>query len=261
MPWGHADLSFSILLYYIPNFLVVVRGVTPIIASVILLPFVLFVTFVVEGAGLIISKIGRYREFIIAGFAVWGAAAGALSTLDETSSIGKIVGLLIMCGCGGGLVVQTTVIAIMAAMPDRKDVAVAMSVRNYVRLLGGSIFLAVATTIVNNGLRSGLDGKLDSSLISAILDDPTSIRHGLRSRLSEDDFTLVIDAYVHSFRTLFLTVMGLLLAAFVITIGAVRHHSLTREEDKKLKEEGRQYMAEKKRKKEERKAKKSEVSK
>lgn len=232
------------------------RGVTPIIASVILLPFVLCVTFVVEGAGLLISKIGRYREFIIAGFAIWAASAGALSTLNETSGIGKIVGLLIMAGCGGGLVVQTTVIAIMAAMPDRKDVAVAMSVRNYVRLLGGSIFLAVATTIVNNGLRSGLEGQLDAQLISDILDDPTAIRHSLRSRLSDKDFSLVLNTYTRSFRTLFLTIMGLLLAAFVITVIAVRHHSLTREEDKKLKEEGRQYMAEKKRKKEEKKEKK-----
>lgn len=253
-------MSNSILLYYIPNFLVVVRGVTPIIASVILLPFVLFVTFVVEGAGLLISKYGRYREFIIAGFGVWAAAAGALSTLDETSSIGRIVGLLILCGCGGGLVVQSTVIAIMAAMPDRKDVAVAMSVRNYVRLLGGSIFLAVATTIVNNGLRSGLEGQLDAQLISSILDDPTSIRHALRSQLSDADFSLVLDVYTRSFRTLFLTIMGLLLAAFVITIVAVRQHSLTRDEDKKLKEEGRQYLADKKRAKEEKKAKKAESS-
>lgn len=237
-----------------------VRGVTPIIASVILLPFVLFVTFVVEGAGLLISKYGRYREFIIAGFGIWAAAAGALSTLDETSSIGRIVGLLILCGCGGGLVVQSTVIAIMAAMPDRKDVAVAMSVRNYVRLLGGSIFLAVATTIVNNGLRSGLEGQLDAQLISSILDDPTSIRHSLRSQLSDADFSLVLDVYTRSFRTLFLTIMGLLLAAFVITIVAVRQHSLTRDEDKKLKEEGRQYLADKKRAKEEKKAKKAESS-
>lgn len=226
----------------------------------VLLPFVLFVTFVVEGVGLIISKIGRYREFIIAGFAIWAASAGALSTLDENSSIGRIVGLLILSGCGGGLVVQSTVIAIMAALPDRKDVGVAMSVRNYVRLLGGSIFLAVATTIVNNGLRSGLEGQLDSQLISDILDDPTAIRHALRSRLSDEDFSLVLSTYTRSFRTLFLTVMGLLLAAFVITVVAVRHHSLTREEDKKLKEEGRQYMAEQKRKKEEKKAKKAESS-
>ena len=146
----------------------------------------------------------------------------------------------------------------MAAMPDRKDVAVAMSVRNYMRLLGGSIFLAVATTIVNNGLRSGLEGRLDAQLISDILDDPTAIRHSLRSRLSDEDFAFVLSTYTRSFRTLFLTIMGLLLAAFVISIFTVRHHSLTREEDKKLKEEGRQYMADRKRKKEEKKGKKTE---
>lgn len=220
-----------------------------------LLPFVLLVTFVVETVGLLISKYGRYREYIIAGFGIWAASAGALSTLSPSSSVGKIVGLLILSGFGGGLVIQSTVIAIMASMPERKDVAVAMSVRNYVRLLGGSIFLAVATTIVNNGLRSGLEGKLDAELISSILDDPTAIRQALRDRLTDQDFVLVLEVYTRSFRTLFLTVMGLLLGSFIIALFFVRHHALGHAEDKKLKEEGRKYMEEKKRQKEEKKAK------
>jgi hypothetical protein len=247
----------SILLYYIPNFLIVVRGDTPIIASVILLPFVLMVTFVVEGTGLLISKYGRYREFIIAGFAIWSAAAGALSTMNATASTGKAIGLLILCGVGGGLVVQSTVIAIMAAMPDRKDVAVAMSVRNYVRLLGGSIFLAVATTIVNNGMRSSLEGQLAPELISTILDDPTAIHHALKDRLSDQELTFVLDAYVQSFRTLFLTVMGLLLAAFVIAVATIKQFSLSRDEDKQLKEEGKKFLADKKAAKAAKKAEKA----
>lgn len=214
-----------------------------------LLPFVLLATFVVETTGIFISKFGRYREFIIAGYSIWAAGVGSLTTLDAKVSNGKVVGLLLLNGLGAGMTLQSTVIAIMAAFPDRRDVSVAVAVRNYVRLLGGSIFLAVATTIVNNGLRNRLSGRIEPSVLNAILDDPTSIQHSLRRSLSDVEFDTVIEAYVQAFRTLFFVVMGLLLAAAVICFLFVRHHSLKRDDEAKLKEEGKKFLEEQKERK------------
>ena len=230
----------------IPQFLQTVQGYSAIISSALLLPFVLMVTVIVESSGLIISKWGRYREFIIAGFALWAAGCGTLTTLRGDAQVGKIVGFLLLCGCGAGLVVQTTVIALMAACQDRKAVAVALSTRNYLRLLGGSIFLAVGTTIVNNGFRRRLNGLIEPAILQSILDDPVYIQYTLKRTVDSATFDTIIDAYIGAFRTLFFVVMGLLLLAVIITVLFVQHHSLKRDDDQKLKEEGKKYVAEQK---------------
>ena len=238
--------AYYILLFMIPQFLQTVQGFSAVRASLLLLPFVLMVTIVVESSGLIISKWGRYREFIISGFATWAAGCGSLTSLRADAHIGKIVGFLLLCGIGAGLVVQTTVIALMAVCKDRKEVSVALSTRNYLRLLGGSIFLAVATTIVNNGFRSRLNGIIEPSVLQLILDDPVYIQHTLKNTLDQATFQVIIDAYIGAFRTLFFVTMGLLLAALALTVVFVKHHSLKRDDDQKLKEEGKRYVADQK---------------
>jgi len=210
---------------------------------------VLLATFVVESAGLAIGYLGRYREFIIAGFAIWAVGLGLLTTFSADVTDGKVVGFLLLNGVGTGLTVQSTVIAIMASCEHRSDVAVAVSVRNYIRLLGGSIFLAVATTVINNGLRNRLDGVIDAGILQTILDDPTSVQHSLKTSLDASTHATIIEAYVQSFKTLFYVATGLMLGALVIAVLFIRHHSLNREDEKQLKEEGKRYMAEQKLKK------------
>ena len=240
--------AYYTLLFQLPNFLQVVLGYSAIISSALLLPFVLLVTFIVLLAGLAISRWGRYREFIIVGFAIWGAAAGSLTTLDARAGIGKIVGLFILNGLGAGLVVQTSVIAVMACAP-RKDIGVVMSARNWLRLLGGAIFLAISTTIVNNAFRQRLTGIIEPAILQSILDDPIYIQHTLRNTMDPATFDIIIDAYISAFRTLFFVVMGILLLASAISLLFIRHHSLKRDDDAQLKEEGKRYMEEQKAKK------------
>lgn len=238
--------AYYILLFMIPQFLQTVQGYSAIMSSLLLLPFVLMVTIVVESTGLAVSKWGRYHEFIMIGFATWAAGCGALATLRADAKIGRIVGFLLLCGTGAGFTVQTTVIAVQAACEDRKEVAVALSCRNYLRLLGGSIFLSVATTIVNNGFRSRLTGLVEPSILQAILGDPVYIQHTLKDTLDQASFNTIVEAYIGAFRTLFFVTMGLLLAALTVTTLFVKHHSLKRADDAKLKEEGKRFVAEQK---------------
>lgn len=244
---------YYILLFYVPNFLQVVRGYSAVKSSVLILPFVLLATFTVEATGLIISYCGRYREFIIAGFSIWAVGLGLLTTFTSDVSDGKVIGFLTLCGLGTGLTVQSTLIAMMASCEHRSDVAVAVSVRNYMRLLGGSIFVSVAATVVNNELRNRLDGVIDPSILQIVLEDPTAVQHSLKGSLNPDTHRLIIEAYVRSFKSLFYLATGLMLGAVAIAALFIRHYTLTKAEDKQLKEEGKKYLEEQKRKKQKKK--------
>ena len=57
--------------------------------------------------GQITSRTGHYRYLIIFGYGSWTIAQGLQSTIDATSSTGKIVGTLMMAGISSGFTFQT----------------------------------------------------------------------------------------------------------------------------------------------------------
>lgn len=95
----------------------------------------------------------------------------------------------------------------------------------------------------NNTLRSRLP-TLPDAVVSAILDDPTSIwRPG--SSLSPSDTSLVVEAYIDGFFRLFITLASLTATSFFVCLVLVRKEALDRKDDKDLKAEAKQRVAEK----------------
>jgi hypothetical protein len=85
--------------------------------------------------------------------------------------------------------------AIQAAV-SRKDMATVTGMRNFMRMLGGTVALAVCSAIVNNIVRErlGADG-IASSVIDQVLSDPTTVS---ALGLSSAQQTAVIAAYGES---------------------------------------------------------------
>lgn len=109
-----------------PQFLQLVRGLTPVKASLLLLPFLAPISFVVFlcGAseqwdrfrsgfthylGQYTSHTGHYRYLIIFGYGVWSIAQGLQCTISEHSSIGRIIGYLVLAAFASGFTFQTYV--------------------------------------------------------------------------------------------------------------------------------------------------------
>ncbi|GAA5965979.1 hypothetical protein JCM8115_004783 [Rhodotorula mucilaginosa] len=235
-------------IYYLPQYYQVARGESPIRSGVLVIALFLSTTFFVFVAGQLVSKTGEYKPFIVGGYAIWAIGLGLLSTLDENTSTAKIIGYQVLNGFGQGQTLQTTMVAAQAAV-DRSEMSVVTSVRNFMRSLGGTIFLVIGATIINNTLRSRL-GQLgfDPGVVSAVIDDPTAIWPTSASvnptlqGLAAADKAEIVKAWVRGFRTLMHVLTGLIGANALVALIFLKRHSLSRADEEALKARGKDWV-------------------
>ncbi|GAA5852322.1 hypothetical protein JCM8547_006738 [Rhodosporidiobolus lusitaniae] len=235
-------------IFYLPQLFQVVHGKSPVMAGVLIIPQLVTVTLFVAISGIVVSKTGQYKPLVLVGFALWTVGLGLLSTLDENSSTARIIGFELLNGAGQGQTLQTTVVAAQAAV-QRSEMSVVTSVRNFVRALGGTVFLVVAASIINNTLRTHLTSTgLSPSSISSVINDPTAIwasstspTSNTVSSLSSSDKAAVIQGYVAGFHKLFYVHAALIGLCFVVAVVGLQVHSLTRAEEDELKQRGKEW--------------------
>ncbi|SPO28316.1 related to tetracycline efflux protein (otrb) [Ustilago trichophora] len=232
---------FYLLLFFVPQFTQVVKGYSGVKAGVTLIPLMALQATTSTVAGIIVSKTGKYKAIIVVGFGIFSIGVGLLSLLNQSSSIGQVIGFLLLSGFGAGGTLQTTLVAAQNAV-DRRDLAVVTSTRNFMRLFGGTLSLAISYTILNNTVRSQVKS-LPADVIRQVVRNPKLITDG---RFDEATSQLLLHAYVQAFRNVFRFGLGLTLLAFVVTVLFTKEFSLDRNDDQKRKEEGKQWYAEKK---------------
>jgi len=263
--------AFYATLYYLPTFFQVVRGASAIRSGVLLLPLVIVQTVCAFVAGIIVSKTGDYWWNMVIGFSIWTIGLGLMSTLGPNTSEAKIAGYQVLVGIGAGQTFQTSLIAIQASV-ERKDMAVATGLRNFLRMLGGTIALTVCSTIINNIVSSTLRSSgFSDDLLREVLNDPTM----LSQTLSATQRDTVLEAYCMSlfpisyFSTVyrggladntakginacFWFMIPLIGISVFLTIFLVKKVSLKRSDDADKKAEAKAWVEEKKLKKAEKK--------
>jgi len=128
--------------------------------------------------------------------------------------------------------------------------AVVTGVRNAMRLLGGTLFLAVCGAILNNNVNDlNLPEVTRAAIINGALAltlrtdraDPAAVRS--TPLLNETDRLRVLQAYSSGFRTIFLTLAVLSALACVVAHLLIEQRSLKRSDDAELKKQGREWLA------------------
>ncbi|KAI0359234.1 MFS general substrate transporter [Trametes cingulata] len=232
-------------LFYLPQYFQVGLGYSAIRSGIFLLPVLVSQTLASFISGQIITWTGRYRATIYVGFGIWTVACGCLSTVTPSTSKGVLVFFMLLAGTGAGGTLQTTTVAAQASV-SRRDMSVVTAVRNFIRLLGGTLSLAIGATIINNSLRHFMSSLgLPSSTISAIVDDPTM----LGARTSATDSSLaalgvssevaqrILGAYIKGFRAVFILNTSLNAVATIAAILLIRHTELSRGDEESLKKQ------------------------
>lgn len=192
-----------------------------------------------------VSRTGRYRNIIHTGFSVWAIGCGCLSTVTSSTPKGLLVFFMLLSGLGAGQTLQTTTVAAQASV-SRKDMSVVTAVRNFVRLLGGTLSLALGATIINNSLRASMTSiGLRASTIKTIVDDPTLLGARLSSTNSSSNplaalgvtpamAAHILDGYTHGFRTVFILNACLAAVATIASVLMIRHKELSRDDEDRL---------------------------
>ncbi|PPQ65731.1 hypothetical protein CVT24_011764 [Panaeolus cyanescens] len=230
--------------YYLPQFFQAVLSATPIGAGVFLIPVLVSQMIVSWISGMIVSKTGKYRYIIHSGFTLWSVACGLISTINPDSHKSVIAVYMILAGCGAGQTLQTTTVAAQASV-SRKDMSVVTAFRNFVRLLGGTLALAVGGTVVNNFLRNSMAAlALDPAAITKIVNDPSLLSSpstytelGLTEALVQ---TIRREGYTKGFRAVFIMNAVLTAIATIASITLIKHKELTRGDEDMLKQKAKE---------------------
>jgi EmrB/QacA subfamily drug resistance transporter len=197
---------------YLPAFFQIVRGESPTISGLQLLPLMAGLLVVSIGAGQFISHTGRYRIFPIVGTAGIALGLYLLSRMGVGSSTGIDALYMIVLGLGLGAVMQVLVLIVQNAVPYA-ELGVATSGATFFRSIGGSFGAAIFGAIFSNVLVGNLvthlhgaklpPGLTVASVTPAILNTlPAAVHHG------------IVAAYAQSIQTVFIIAAPIGLIAF-----------------------------------------------
>lgn len=144
---------------YLPTFLQVVRGVSPTMSGVHMLPMVFGLLIASTLSGQVVSRTGRWKVFPIAGTAVTAVGLLLLHQLERTSSDWETSAYFFVFGVGLGLVMQVLVLVVQNAV-SYADLGVATSGATFFRSIGASFGVAIFGTVFTNRLGDKLDAAL-----------------------------------------------------------------------------------------------------
>ncbi len=198
---------------YLPQYEQVVKGVSPTISGLRLLPLVLGLLLTSTTSGIAISKWGRYKVFPIAGTALMTVGLYLLSMLTVSTGVLASSVYMFVLGIGIGLVLQVLVIAVQNVVPY-SDLGAATSGATFFRSIGGSFGTAVFGAIFSAqlagnlkhylaglSLPAGFNGTQGSSP-AALAKLPPAVHHGYQQ------------AYASSLHTVFLVAVPIAAVAF-----------------------------------------------
>jgi EmrB/QacA subfamily drug resistance transporter len=200
---------------YLPAFFQVVKGISPTISGVYLLPLMAGLLIVSIGSGQIIAKTGKYRFFPIAGSAVMTLGLFLLSMMGVTTPTVLDALYMLVLGMGIGGVMQVLVIIVQNGVPH-SELGVATSGATFFRSIGGSFGTAIFGAIFSNVLVSNLAKHLHG----------VSLPHGfssadatpaLLSHLPPAVHAGFVAGYAESIQTVFIVAVPIAVLAFLAT--------------------------------------------
>jgi EmrB/QacA subfamily drug resistance transporter len=200
---------------YLPAFFQVVRGISPTISGVYLLPLMAGLLLVSITSGQIIARTGRYRFFPIAGSAMMALGLFLLSLMTPTSPTFADALYMLVLGMGLGGVMQVLVIIVQNGVPH-SELGVATSGATFFRSIGGSfgtaIFGAIFSNVLVGNLARHLHGVSLPAGFSAADVTPAALNH-----LPAAVHAGFVAGYAESIQTVFLIAVPIAVIAFIAT--------------------------------------------
>ncbi|WP_439662766.1 MDR family MFS transporter [Lentzea sp. HUAS TT2] len=143
----------------IPLYLQIVKGVTPTVSGLMLLPMTFGIMSATAIAGKVTSKTGRYKVFPIIGAGLMAVALFLLSTIGTDTPSWLVMIYMFIMGAGLGQCMQTLLLAIQNDAEPR-DMGVATASATFFRQIGGTVgtavFLSILFTTVGDKIAEGL---------------------------------------------------------------------------------------------------------
>lgn len=160
--------TFFTFVYFLPQWFQVVQGVDAVDSGVRTLGFLLAQVVATLGAGVGVKKLGYFAPFMWASLVLAAVGSGLITTFNVDTPSSQWLGYQIIYGLGIGFGMQQAVVAVQAVVPQEL-VAMGSALVMFCQLLGGSIFVSVAETVLNNRLLQQLDAHIPGVAPAEIL--------------------------------------------------------------------------------------------
>ncbi|MFD4644124.1 MDR family MFS transporter [Lentzea sp. NPDC058436] len=216
----------------IPLYLQIVKGVTPTVAGLLLLPMTFGIMSATAIAGKVTSTTGRYKVFPIIGAGLMAIALFLLSTIGTDTPTWQVMIYMFLMGAGLGQCMQTLLLAIQNDAEPR-DMGVATASATFFRQIGGTVgtavFLSILFSTVGGKIADGLRAAAQTDAFRAALGqnpefakmlqggggvdiNNTEFLNGLDPVLAKP----FLDGFSSAIDTVFLTGGIVMIAAFVL---------------------------------------------
>jgi len=204
---------------YLPVYLQVVKGVSPTISGLMLLPLMVGMLSTSIASGQIIARAGRYKIFPVVGTAVMTFGIYLFSLMGVHTSTVMNSLFMFVVGAGLGMVMQVLVLAVQNGV-DYKDLGTATSLNNFFRSMGGAFGTALLGAILTDRLPRNLFSALSpadrpqiAKITQAITGSPASLKH-----LPSAEHAAAVQAYVHSIDNVFQVAVPIVGLAFIFAL-------------------------------------------
>ncbi|PVH94015.1 MFS general substrate transporter [Periconia macrospinosa] len=196
--------------YYLPIYFQAVKGDSPLMSGVHILPSIISQVLVTMSTGTLIQRVGYYLPNVLTGTALASIAYGLYSTFSPSTSVGKWIGYQIIGGAGSGATSPGSYIAIQNSVP-RAAIPTAMAILILCQNLGSAIFLTVAQSIFSNSLQNHLRTQAPGVDVQAVIQGGARM---LRPLVPAQELPSVLQAYSRAIDAVMYLGAGLGVAAF-----------------------------------------------
>ncbi|MDO9526397.1 MAG: MFS transporter, partial [Gemmobacter sp.] len=196
---------------FIPLYLQVVKGVTPTVSGIYLLPMMAGLIGTSALAGWWMTRTGHYRMLPVYSSAMLTLGMFGLSRMSPETPLGVIVLWMAVTGIGLGPAFSVGVVAIQNAVP-RSMLGVGTASANMFRLIGGSIGTAAFGAIFGAGLARNLEGLMPGA------DSIRSISRATVTSLPPEVQKTVIAGFSAALTPIFLVATGLAAVACLLAL-------------------------------------------
>ncbi|CAJ2507263.1 Uu.00g084490.m01.CDS01 [Anthostomella pinea] len=210
-------------LFYAPVYLQT-RGSSATDAGLVILFAPIGICVCSVGSGYVMKKTGRYVGLGILAVALQLACVIILTTLNEHSPKWLMMVAFLLLGSGQGAMLTITLLACLAAV-DHSHQATVTSATYAFRSVGGTVGITIASAIYQNVLKTQLYDRFGDlpgaeDEIRRIRDDLGELKH-----LPEGWYDGVMAAFMEAFRSVWFTMLGLILLG-LISVSLMKQHKL-----------------------------------
>lgn len=166
-----AGMLGSIL--YLTQFNQQVFEATPTESGLMLMPMIVGLMAASIGVGSLVSKVGRYKVFMITGFAIATAAIASLITLTPDSSFLQEAIIMVFVGIGIGIGMPLMAIATQNEF-KQEDLGIATSTNQLFRGLGSTVGVAIFGSMLTMGISNSLGDMGNNAYVQTLKQSPAA---------------------------------------------------------------------------------------